>query len=223
MNKKHEQSIIDAFSNYFLAQGRNQGRQAHRLSVDGQDSLLGADYIFTSNSKFALVEFKYGKADILAEGLKYLREKMCSLLDQDNYRLLQSLACHYIAWSQSNMQQRRKVYFNKYYPEVCNSKIFPHVNLLSAQPDEVSRLMAEDLVDQFLEGEIGANYETFKIYTDWLLYIAGSEGSEVEVMLDNPDSNQLDILEFKGLDLLNDWLVNNRPSPKPSFKPPSPF
>ena len=221
MKKKHEQSIIDAFSNYFLSQGREYGRQTYRLSVDGQDSLLGADYIFTSNSKFALIEFKYESKDILAEGKKELREKMCLLLDQSPLRLRQSLKCHYIAWSE--LVETRKVHFNMYHPEVCNLKIFPDSKISAPQPNTDYRLYAEELVDQFLNGAIGNEYETFSSYTKWLLNIAGSEGGSIEVMLDNPDSNQLDILDFKSLDLLNDWLINNRPNPKPEFKFPSPF
>lgn len=221
MKKKHERSIIDAFSNYFLSQGREYGRQTYRLSVDGQDSLLGADYIFTSNSKFALIEFKYESKDILAESKKELREEMCILLDQSPPRLRQSLECHYIAWSE--LTETRKVHFNMYHPEVCNSKIFQDSKILAPRPKTDCRLRAEELVDQFLNGTIGSEYETFSNYTQWLLRIAGSEGGSIEVMLDNPDSNQLDILDFKSLDLLNDWLINNRPKPKPEFKFPSPF
>ena len=221
MKKKHEQSIIDAFSNYFLKQGKEHGRQAHRLSVDGQDSLLGADYIFTSNSKFALVEFKYELKDILAEGKKDLRETMCLLLDKTPPRLKQSLECHYIAWSE--LAQTRKIHFNKYHPEVCNSKTFPGSGLSAPQPNKDYRLRAEELVDKFLNGAIGSEYETFRKYTNWLLNIAGSQSEGIEVMLDNPDSNQLDILDFKNLDLLNDWLIKNRPEFKPEFEIPDPF
>jgi len=220
MKKKHEQSIIDAFSNYFLKKGKELGRQTYRLSVDGQDSLLGADYIFTSNSRFALIEFKYESIDIITEGKKELREKMCQLLDHNTLRRTQSLECHYIAWSE--IIEKRKIHLNKYYPEVCNSKIFPNANLTTPLPNESYRLHSERLIDQFLKGEIGSNYEEFSQYTKWLLKIAGSEADGIEVMLDNPDSDQLDILDFKNLDLLNEWLISNRPEFKPSIKYPSP-
>jgi hypothetical protein len=70
MRKKHEQSVIDSFSNFFLTKGQSRGKTTNRLSLDGQDSILGADYIFTENSNFALVEFKYEDRDLKSEGDK---------------------------------------------------------------------------------------------------------------------------------------------------------
>jgi hypothetical protein len=117
MRRKHEQSVIDAFSNYFLKVGHQLGRQTNRFSLDGQDSVLGGDYIFTSNTNFALVEFKYEKGDLKAEGDKRLRKLLCEKLDADEARLSQSLQCHFIAWSQKYIA--RNIYFNKYHAEIC--------------------------------------------------------------------------------------------------------
>lgn len=222
MKRKHEQSIIDSFSNYFLKAGEIRGRQTNRFSLDGQDSTLGADYIFTSNTKFALVEFKYEESDIVAEGKKPLRKTLCLRLDQDLPRKNQSLQCHYIAWSKK--ETSRHILFNKYYLEVCNRELFSNSSLRNSRKDTASRIRAEELVDEFLGGDIGSNFETFNRYTNWLISIGDKEGSGVEVMLDNPDSNSLEILEFASLELVNDWLNDNRPAPvsRPSNSP-SPF
>jgi hypothetical protein len=125
MRKKHEQSVIDSFANYFLSKGRLLGKQVNRLSVDGQDSLLGADYIFTATTNFALVEFKYEENDLKSEGTKALRLKLCRMLDQNDLRLEQSLQCHFVAWS-NKQQEIRQVFFNKYRTEICNKEIFPN-------------------------------------------------------------------------------------------------
>ncbi|TMX70611.1 hypothetical protein [Vibrio rotiferianus] len=218
MRRKHEQSVIDAFSNYFLKQGQSRGKITNRLSLDGQDSILGADYIFTENSNFALVEFKYEDHDLKAEGDKELRSTLCTMLDNELVRRNQSLQCHYIAWSKKQ-QERRRVLFNKYYPEICNSAIFPLTNLRNSSPETSSRVSADHLIDQFFDGSVGASFEVFNQYVDWLLSIGGKEGTGVEVMLDNPDSNELDILEFSSLELLNNWLIQNRPQPAPSWSP----
>ncbi|MBW3199590.1 hypothetical protein [Marinobacter nauticus] len=217
MRRKHEQSIIDAFSNYFLKVGRQRGRQTNRFSLDGQDSVLGGDYIFTANTNFALVEFKYEKRDLKAEGDKRLRKLLCEKLDADKVRLSQSLQCHFIAWSQKEMA--RNIYFNKYHPEICTREIFPQAELHQKQSDPSSRIRAEQMVSSFLNAELGTNFRTFRQYTQWLLSIGETGEGGVELMLDNPDSNDLEILEFSNLDLVNDWLVQNGPSSTPSPSP----
>jgi hypothetical protein len=141
------------------------------------------------------------------------------MLDSDINRRNQSLQCHYIAWS-NKQQERRGILFNKYYPEICNKAIFPLSKLRNLNPDSSSRISADNLVNEFLNGSVGSTFEVFNRYVNWLLSIGGKEGTGVEVMLDNPDSNELEILEFSSLNLLNNWLIQNRlpaaPSPSPS-------
>lgn len=222
MKKKHEQSVIDSFFNHFQKIGSSRGRYVHKFSLDGQDSILGADYIFTCNTNFALVEFKYEERDIRAESEKPLRRTLCLRLDQDQTKRYQSLQCHFIAWSQK--EESRRIYFNQYQPEVCNRELFPDAPLRKLQKDSTSRMRAEGLVTQFLDGEIGSTFETFREYTNWLLSLGEKEETGVEIMLDNPDSNDLKILEFSSLELVNDWLIRNMPTPTsgPSNSP-SPF
>ncbi|WP_146184888.1 hypothetical protein [Aeromonas sp. HMWF015] len=140
------------------------------------------------------------------------------MLDSEKVRLNQSLQCHYIAWSKKQ-NERRNVVFNKYYPEICNKMIFPSSTLRNTTPETSSRVSADNLIDQFLDGSIGSSFEVFNRYVNWLLSIGGKQGTSVEVMLDNPDSNELDILEFSSLELLNNWLVKNRPRLSPSQSP----
>lgn len=218
MKKKHEKSIIDAFSSHFLKKGKSLGKNTNRFSLDGQDAILGADYIFTESTKFALVEFKYEEPDLMTEGGKELRHTLCLKLEIEKIRQNQSLQCHYIAWSKKK-SERREVFFNRYYPEICNKKIFPKSILSVSSPFTSSRLKADELISQFLEGSIGSSFEVFNDYVNWILKIGDKDGSHVEVMLDNPDSDQLYILEFSSLDLLNSWLIQNQPSPTPSSSP----
>lgn len=220
MRKRHEQSLIDAFSKHFLQIAKDRGRTALSLSLDGQDSVLGADYIFTEGTNFAMVEFKYEVVDLKAEGKKELRSALCINLDREKFRRNQSLQCHYIAWSEKQ-SEKREILVNKYYPEICNNDIFPHSILRNSNHDTSSRVCADNLIYDFIDGSIGSGFEIFNNYVNWLLSIAGKEGVGVEVMLDNPDSDQLDILEFNSLNLLNDWLFKNRPeaAQSPSFTP----
>jgi hypothetical protein len=225
MNRKHEQSVADAFSNHFSKIAMEQGKTLNRCSLDGQDAILGADYIFTNTTKFALIEFKFEEQDIKAESKKPLRAKLCTFLDSEISRRSQSLQCHYIAWSKK--RQKRTMHFNNYYPEVCNNQIFNPVKtpLTNQERGISSRVNANEVIKSFLSGEIGSNYYAFKQYTNWLMALGGHEGSTVEVMLDNPDSEQLEILDFTSLDLMKSWLDHNQPTRKNIYKPkpPSPF
>ncbi len=107
MKKKHEKSIIDAFSSHFLKKGKSLGKNTNRFSLDGQDAILGADYIFTESTKFALVEFKYEEPDLMTEGGKELRHTLCLKLEIEKIRQNQSLQCHYIAWSKKNQKDAK--------------------------------------------------------------------------------------------------------------------
>lgn len=221
MRKKHEQSVIDSFAEHFLSKGKLLGKQVNKLSVDGQDSLLGADYIFTATTNFALVEFKYEENDLKSERTKELRFKLCKMLDQNGPRLEQSLQCHFVAWSNKE-QEIRKVIFNKYRSEICNKEIFPQSILKRTTPDKSTRVSANKLINDFFDGKIGTSFDNFNNYIKWLLKLCDKEGTNIEVMLDNPDSNELEILEFSSLELLNTWLIRNNPQPSPTSWSPSP-
>lgn len=223
MNRKHEQSVADSFSNHFMRFAGQQGKQINRCSLDGQDAILGADYIFTDASNFSLIEFKYEEGDIRAEGRKPLRSQLCLRLDHEKSRRLQSLKCHYIAWS--HKRRNRTVELNQYYPEVCNKVIFPDEHyplLMHDEPQVQSRISADAMFTGFLNGNIGSNYFTFKQYTNWLMSLGGHEESTIEVMLDNPDSDQLDIIDFPSLELMKNWLDHNKPKKQKKYTPPRP-
>lgn len=224
MNRKHEQSVADNFSDGFKKVAAKYDRSINRCSLDGQDAILGADYIFTDTSNFALIEFKYEEEDIKAESKKDLRLKLCTVLDNEIHKRTQSLKCHYIAWS--NKRHYRTVILNQYYPEVCNNAVFSKnqpPQFLHDEPQVVSRISANEAFESFLNGRIGSNYFTFKHYTNWLMSLGGHEGSTIEVMLDNPNSNQLEIIDFPSLELMKNWLDHNRPNKKPTPPEPSFF
>lgn len=77
MQKKHEQSIIDGFFNTFFKIAKNNNKHLIRCSMDGQDSILGGDYIFTNNTKFVLTEFKFERSNLSSENKKPKRLNLC--------------------------------------------------------------------------------------------------------------------------------------------------
>ncbi len=122
MQKRHEQSVIDGFFNTFYKIAEKNNKQLIRCSMDGQDSILGGDYIFTNNTKFVLTEFKYERSNLSSENKKPKRLNLCQKLDNENLYKNLSLKGHFIAWSE--MKHVRKVFFNPYYSQICNRSIF---------------------------------------------------------------------------------------------------
>ncbi|PWE37894.1 hypothetical protein C9I50_25025 [Pseudomonas prosekii] len=202
----------------------DSGRQVTRCSLDGQDTVLGADYLFTNHTKILMVEFKYEKSDIKHEADKPRRLKLCRILDvEDSWRSL-SLECHYVAWSEVNeinSARRRGVNFNAYYAEVCNQEIFgKQSGLMRKRPHDGLMLKAEHLVEDFLSGDLGTDFVTFERYTDWLMSLEGSGESGIELIVDHPDGGELLLMEFTSVGDLKTWLdSSNYEPPKPTPKP----
>ncbi|WP_432380614.1 hypothetical protein [Duganella sp. P38] len=213
IRKKHEQSIIDGFSNRFKVNALARGRSVTKCSLDGQDVELGSDYLFTDSSRFMLVEFKFEVDGLKTEGTKHRRKKMCLKLDADSEIRARSLRCHYIAWTVKN--GARTMSFNQYYPEICNKDIFgPDVNLLKNSANKTSRLSADSIMNDFLDQSLGDNFYSFKSYVQWLKMIE-EDNDPIELLLDNPDSHQLEFLEFNSLVDLKTWLERQNFKPKP--------
>ncbi|ROL62600.1 hypothetical protein BLX41_31375 [Pseudomonas protegens] len=223
MKKRHEQSVIDAFSKYMERRASDFGRQVTRCSLDGQDTVLGADYLFTNHTKILMVEFKYEKSDIEHEVRKWRRLKLCQLLDvEEGWRSL-SLECHYVAWSEAKEINsfRRGVNFNAYYSEVCNQYIFGQESgLVETHPNNGPMLEAKHLVEDFFSGNIGTDFVTFERYTDWLLSLEDNGESGIELIVDHPDGGELLMMEFTSVGDLKNWLDStNYEPPKPKSKP----
>lgn len=73
-------------------------------------------------------------------------------------------------------------------------------------------MQAELLIRHFLNGTVGAHFNIFKQYIDWLLVLGETGDGGIELLVDNPDSDRLEMLEFSDLNMLNDWLIKNDPS-----------
>lgn len=214
MDKKHEQSIIDGFFDHFKDIAEHNGEKLTRCSSDGQDSLLGGDYIFTNNTMFVLAEFKYEEEDIKSERKKSRRLNLCIKLDEEQRRLNQSLKCHYIGWS--TRSNGRTVEFNKYYYEVCNTTVFDQSKALKqTTPNYRERKNADRLINNFLKGEIGATYKVFEIYINWLLSLEEGGADSIELISRNPNSKTMKMIDFKSIHDLKVWLDYNKPKIAP--------
>lgn len=205
MKRKHEQSIVDGAFNIFNKIAKNKHRRLIRCSMDGQDSIYGADYFFTNNSKFILTEFKYEESDLISENNKPRRKKLCENLDKERLYRTISEKCHYIAWSEK--KHTRKVLLNQYYQEICNQSVFIDSPLIKKIPNKEKRLLAEIMFDDFLNDKIGADYFSFKKYTTWLYFLdKGERKDRMELIVDNPDKDQLELIDFKSISSFKQWM-----------------
>lgn len=212
LRKKHEQSLIDGFAEHFKRQAEKAGRRVTKCSLDGQDVVLGSDYMFTDNSRFMLIEFKYEASDLAAERAKHRRKNMCLLLDADDTKRSLSVKCHYVCWSVK--KAKRQAFMNSYYHEICNRKIFGEESGLSrVDPDANMKLGADLLIKNFLDQSAGYTFFAFKTYCEWLMSLENGSDA-VEILLDNPDDDQLEFLEFGTLVQLKSWLEKQQFKPK---------
>lgn len=210
LRRKHEQSIIDGFFDQFKNFAEQNGRKLFRCSLDGQDTLTGADYLFTQTTWFALVEFKYEESDIAAEKTKPLRLELCQALDNVANRLRQHNSCHFIAWSSNSP---RTVLLNIYRNEVCHQQLWGADSQLQLpQPDTAKRILADDFMVDFFQqkNNAGASFDEFNYYLKWLLQISGGNGNEdgdgeLELLLCDSVDNRCVFHEFSSVRALKNW------------------
>ena len=220
MKRRKEQSAIDGFFKHFHAAAAKKDRNAVNCSMDGMDTILGADYIFTDNVSFALTEFKYDETDLKSEAEKHRRETLCLALDSDVAKANLANRCHYISWTKRIKEGRRVIYFNKYKHQICNREIFGKESNLKDQVPTKKPIPAKKFIESFLDHEVGTTYELFNFYVEWLLDMEGDD-SGVEILIDDPTDENCGLIEFESLSELKGWLNKYIPIPPPPAPPSS--
>jgi hypothetical protein len=74
---KKEQSVADTFHKFLKAKAKINSMDFVDFALNGQDRDAAADYLFASESRFTVVEYKYKEPDISAEAHKHRRENLC--------------------------------------------------------------------------------------------------------------------------------------------------
>jgi hypothetical protein len=220
LKRGHEQSVIDGFFDRFREAATDRGLELFRCSLDGQDTLTGADYLFTQSTWFALVEFKYEESKIADERTKPLRLALCKALGADRHRLIQHVSCHFIGWS---LRNPRTVMLNVYRHEVCHRTLWgSNSGLQLSTPRMETRIEADRFMEDFFrqDNSAGSSFEAFDDYLKWLLGTSGSNGAtdatDIELLLYNPGDSRCVFHEFSSLIALKRWFDNNPPRSKPS-------
>jgi hypothetical protein len=223
LRRSKEQSLIDGFFNHLRKYVESEHRKFVKCSMDGFDAVLGADYIFSDNVRFLMTEFKYDEADLKKESDKPRRLKLCKILDHDVLKSQQSLRCHYIAWSRALPENKRRLYFNQYQPQICNQVIWGvESELKNTEPNEESQRSSRSIIMSFVNNDLGVPFKLFDHYVSWLISLNGDDDSGVEILIDDPDSDELDYQGFDSLQQLKDWLDLHAPKPEQTNEPDDP-
>lgn len=202
----HEQAVIDQFNRFFEQQALRSGKNVRSLALDGQDSLAGADYLLTDESRFCLVEFKYTQKEIYKENRKERRLKLCLLLEQNNQMADLHDRCHFIAWNQT---PKMSVKMNIYRKEVCNSQIFGMAcGLKNTEPDANYQVSAKQFTTDFLENNSRRNLSLndFEIYLEWLLLtVSGGNRSTLELITYDDPADDCVLVKFESVRSVYEW------------------
>lgn len=205
-----EQSNADHFNNYLKARAHEAGLDFVNFSLNGQDRDAGADYLFTADSNFSLVEYKDAEDCIAAEGKKWRRRTLCEILEDEENAAWKAHhdACHYIAWRDIDADLR----FNVYRKEVCNNKIFPMSKKISCKlPDLGLRITGTAFADDFVAGNRCLGLVDFEKYLKWLMEEgSGSEAGTLQLAVSNPNRRVFSTKRFKSVAEANDWIIQEK-------------
>lgn len=214
-----EQSNADHFNKYLKVRADKAGLYFVDFSLNGQDRDAGADYLFTAESNFCLVEYKDDEDCIAAEGRKWRRRNLCEILEVEENAGWKAHhdVCHYIAWRDKDTDLR----FNIYRKEVCNSKIFPGNEKITCQlPDLSLRVAGTLFADEFVAGGRCLGLNDFEEYLKWLMKkSSGSEAETLQLAVSNPNQQVFSTKRFKSLAEANNWIIQEKALVKGPKKP----
>ncbi|RON08464.1 hypothetical protein BK659_13785 [Pseudomonas brassicacearum] len=210
---KHEKSVENLFKDSFEQAARNKDYIYTSASLDSQDRLVGADYLFTDHTQYAIIEFKYREGDLPSEVKKKKRLELCNALyQQKNIRPLHD-KCHFAAWSDAS--NKITIETNIYFNEVCNESFWGDAFKHVAFPDKTTRKEQNDFIDSFIDGEEGGSFADFNQYMKWLLNLGDQTNTNgyLELLISNPLDRRATGLAFTSIENMQKWVVNNKKTP----------
>ncbi|MEZ8185568.1 hypothetical protein ACED29_07045 [Shewanella sp. 5S214] len=206
---KHEKSVENIFKDNFEEAAREKGYIYTSASLDGQDRLVGADYLFTNHASFSIVEFKYREGDLLSEVKKEKRLQLCKALHENTKIRPLHNKCHFAAWSDN--KEEITIEANIYYNEVCNKEFwgdsFSHIE----SPTINTRQSENDFIDSFLVGKEGASFKVFNEYMQWLLNLGDETNTNgyLELLVSNPFNRRAAGVPFTSVEMMQKWVADN--------------
>lgn len=212
LDLNHEKSLENSFLNNFRETARTKNITCVCPSLDSQDRIVGADYLFTDSARYAIIEFKYKHSGLKTEANKNLRKKLCITLTSDEHHLMVHKECHFLAYS--NAPKDYGIIVNKYFNAICNQKIWGEEYNGMKYPNTEFEATEDVFIDDFFTGIIGADFDTFLDYLIWLLNLSDESNTtgHLELLISNPLDHRAAKLPFTNVEALHNWLINNAPN-----------
>ncbi|WP_213942289.1 hypothetical protein [Pseudomonas sp. dw_612] len=215
---KHEKSVENLFKDNFEAAARDKEYEYTSASLDSQDRLVGADYLFTNHNVYAIIEFKYRESDLPSEVKKEKRLHLCHALHKEKQVRALHETCHFAAWSNTSPIT---IETNIYYNEVCNKQFWGTQFDKNLLPDTTTRKSENVFIDLFLDGKEGGNFDAFNTYIKWLITLgdANNNTGYLELLISNPLNRRAAGLEFTSVENMKKWIDLNMPKQKLTVTP----
>ncbi|MGE4295278.1 MAG: hypothetical protein AB7E49_06220 [Campylobacterales bacterium] len=219
MRKMGESQVIDFFFSYLKDSFRDVFGAAAQYTVgnfSGSQDRKFSDFFAGTDSHNLLIEFKEKKEEYRREQEKPLREKLCLTLDEEISEL--SRQCHFIGWDKGRVTTQ--IELNPYIDLVCRLwGIEGHLLSPSNHDHEV-------FVDNFIDGMVGVDHDSFVDYINHLNKVAGGGASGADVpfrsiLYSRNDHGRLVGTRFENLGELNQLRNLSPKPPRPAPRGPS--
>ena len=218
MIKFGEAQIIDYFSGYLKDVFRDVFGEYSSYTVgnfSGSQDRKFSDFFAGTESQNILIEFKEKKEEHKKEKDKPLRKKLCQTLNLEISEL--SRKCHFIGWGTG--LAATKIELNPYIDLVCRLWAEDSYLLPPSKYDH------ENFVDDFVNGHVGLDHDSFVKYIEHLNTVAGGGASGANVpfssiLYSRDDSGRLVGTRFDSLAQLNQLRKIPKPPP-PRYRGPS--
>lgn len=204
--KLNEQAVADIFNDYMRIACHDAGKAFQPFALGGQDR-DSADYLISNAEGFALIEFKYSELQLINEGKKPRREKLCKLLQENKEMRKIHDKCHFVVWMDSSSQN---LLCAPYRTEICNRSVFAGCSSLKAQRPIINRrMLAEAYGFEFINPppERSARKFEFEKYLAWLMKEA-SDSSYETVELMARGAVGCSAVRFESVDKAYQWMQN---------------
>lgn len=219
MRKMGESQVIDFFSSYLKDFFHDVFGVSAKYTVgnfSGSQDRKFSDFFAGTDSHNLLIEFKEKKGEFRNEQGKPLREKLCLTLNEEISEL--SRQCHFIGWDQGRITTQ--VEFNPYIDLVC--RLWGLDDHLLPPSDHDHEVFVED----FVEGKVGVDHDSFVRYIDHLNKVAGggATGKDVpfrSILYSRNDRGRLVGTRFENLGELNQLRNLSPRPPRPAPRGPS--
>jgi hypothetical protein len=217
--RQMESAAIEQFSKWFTAQAVPHKMNLLHLPLSGQDEDVGADSLFTDATRFTLVEFKYSAAQLADETDKEKRKTLCQELAQvKGQPKAWHKQCHFICWTEGdkvaalNGSAALKTKLNVYSNQICHAGVFPDCGNLAKAAVTSTTMSAEKFSREYFQGKHSLEWNDFDQYLKWLLKIAGSAATSLQVIVHEP-GRTLKLYHCSSLEALRKWVKRRKPKP----------